>query len=214
MAQVVHDATRDDDTPEGLSSMDKYAVAVLEAALGLAGDPDCDDQEAVAELQRMARHRESLRVAEINSRSGGRYRDFEVESRAQRLLEAALTGQPVRQLAEPDSQRIQIVEDFAALPEGEQWGRLVMAIPQLDALDAEASLGAFVLPSEILDRSVSASERVRAARDNQERVDHLCERLDVLLGPRSSLTEPLLGSTYARRFAADYLLSPARVTAG
>jgi hypothetical protein len=209
MERLVRDVTSDDYTPEGVVGLDKRGRAVLDAAYDLAADDEWSEPDAVAELLRIAgRHRDALRDAENNARHGGRYRDFEIENRAQRLLEAAISGDPVRQPTEEDQRRFTVIEAFESLPEAERWRRLLAAVPHLEQLGHEATEGAFVFPAELADRSAPQAVRTAAADHYQARMQNLNQRLDSLLGPRSESTDPLLGSAYARAFVRDYLTSP------
>src|SRR5439155_26903082 len=96
------------------------------AAPGLEGDPDMDDRNAVEGVRRLTgRHHDAIRVAEIQSRRGGEFVDLPVENRAQRLLEAALTGQPIRPVTDDDARRMETVDAFADLPLEDAWQELV-----------------------------------------------------------------------------------------
>jgi hypothetical protein len=201
--------SRDDYTPEGDPDLDKHDQAVLDAASGLAGDDQWSDEDAVRELQRLAkRHPDSLSVAEIASRSAGRYQDFAIDNRAQRLLRAALTGGAVQQPSPSDLHRFEIVEEFAALPIDQAWEELVTAVPSLYQLAEQRKAGTFALPAELLDRSLPREVRRDRAREHLAITEDLNCRLDAALGPRSGQTDALLGSAYAREFAVGYLISP------
>ena len=204
----IRDLTRDDYTPEGFLGLDKHDQAVLDTAFGLAGDDQWSDEDAVRELQRVARrHRDSLRIAEIASRREGRYQDFAVENRAQRLLHAALTGEAVQQPSASDVHRFEVVNAFAALPTDRAWEELVAAVPSLDLLAGQRNEGAFAMPADLLDPSVSREVRRDRAREHCAVTADLSSRLDAALGPRSGQTDALLGSAFAREFAMEYLLT-------
>ena len=208
IGKIVSDASRKEYLPEGLVRLDRHSKALLELANDLAADPSCDDEAAAAEIVRRAGSRkDALRVAEINSRASGYYRDFEVENRAQRLLEAAASRQPVRQVTEVDQERFRVVEQFAALSENLAWEKLVVAQPALGDLAAQAIAGAFGNPLDLMKQSGASDERVKAAQEHQDRIRQLVRSLDGLVGPRSSSSDVLIRSTYARVFAEEYLYS-------
>jgi hypothetical protein len=208
---VLKDISRDDYTPEGVPCLDKYGQTVLEAAYGLAGDVQWTDADAVKELLRVAgRHHEALEMAEIVSRREGRYLDFPIENRAQRLLNAAATGHPVELPSETDRRRFALVDAFDELPAEEAWQRLAAAVPELEELAEQRKAGTFEAPPELLNRSSPIGVRAAASQAHFGTLRELWVRLDFLLGPRSGQADPLLGSAYARQFALEYLESSPR----
>jgi hypothetical protein len=186
--------------------MNRKAEAIFELATELAEDPSHSDDKAVATIVKAGGHQpESLRIAEINSRIEGRYLDFPLESRVQRLLESALTGQPVKQPTDDDLIRFAAVGRFCALPDNEKWRQLVSAVPELSELAREAANGAFRIPPEIADPSSEQSARRDAHRKLQTMRSHLNSRLDPIVGPQSGSQNPLVSSASAREFAYGYL---------
>lgn len=178
--------------------MSRRAVAAYDAACDLAADGATSDEGAARQLQRRYR-RSDLSVAEINSRTGGIYRDLAVPNRVQRLLVAALNGTPVRTPSEDDMRRFQCVEAFDALPEAERWQRLVRQVPEL----------AGVL--EGLPRySVAEKEDWRNAREDLAVLNGYLDReLPPRVGPDCGSLDPLISSRYAHDFAANYLFEAA-----
>lgn len=200
-------ASRDEHTPEGVPALNEHDRAVLRAAHRLASDQERSDSDAVAELVHVAgRHRNRLRKAEIASRRSGHYLDFAVENRAQRLLQAAVTGEAVTEPSASDRHRFGLVESFRALPADRAWDQLVVAVPELADIADERRGGAFDIPPGLRDLSIPHEQTAATAREASARFQALGSRLDALLGPRSSQNDPLLGSVYARRFAFQYLL--------
>lgn len=211
--RIATETSRDEDTPEGSEAMDKQTYALLSHAWRVAADPALDDDVAVAELRKLAgtSPEETLRVAEINSREGGRFRDFAVENRRQRLLEAALHRKPVRPPTATEIERMRVVEPFAALPVGEQWARLVAAIPELAELERIASRGAFSVAHYLQEAALSRDERQALIRTCSEHCSQLHQQLDRLLEPSRGSGETLLASRYVYRFLSNYLMNPDRV---
>ena len=199
------DASRDEFTPEGVPAMDKRSKLLLDAAWDLASDDDWADDAAVAELLRLAgHHHDALRVAEINARHGGTFVDLYVENRAQRLLEAALTGQAVRQLAPDEEERIQTLETFADLEPQEAWAELVRLIPSLDLIAAEIVKGALTESASNDDQTASRPRR-RSSAWNETHIA-LQKQVGLLVGPGSNSTDVIGSSVYARTLALNHLL--------
>jgi hypothetical protein len=208
-------ASRDEHTPEGVPALNEHDRAVLHAAHRMASDQERSDRDAVAELLRVAgRHRNRLRKAEIASRRSGHYLDFAVENRAQRLLQAAVTGDAVTEPSPSDRHRFGLIEFFRALPPDRAWDQLVVAVPELADLADQQHAGAFDLPAHFLDQSTPPEQMAAVARDVSARLQALGTRLDALLGPRSGQNDPLLGSVYARRFAFEHLLQRQNPSSG
>jgi hypothetical protein len=200
-------ASRDENTPEGVPALNEQDRAVLQKASLLAADERLTDEDAVSELLVAARHhRKRLRKAEIAARRAGRYMDFVVENRAQRLLEAAATGQPVGAPTESDHHRFQVVESFHALVRDQAWQQLVAAVPKLAAIADQQRAGLFDIPTSLTDAAAPPDVRAAAARQASAVFAELGVRLDRLLGPRSGQSDPLLRSAYVRQFAYEYFL--------
>lgn len=200
------DASRDEFTPEGVPAMDKRSKLLLDAAWDLASDEDWADDAAVAELLRLAgRHRDALRVAEINARHGGTFVDLYVENRAQRLLEAALTGHPVRQLGPDEEQRINTLDTFAELAPQEAWAELVRLIPPLDLIAAEIVKEASTDPASNDDQTASRPRR-RASAWTGTQIEDLQKQVNLLVGPGSNSKDVIGSSVYARTCALNHLL--------
>ncbi len=200
-------ASRDEYTPEGVPALNEQDRAVLRKAYLLAADERLTDDDAVSELLVTARHhRKRLRKGEIAARRRGRYMDFVVENRAQRLHEAAATGQPVGAPTESDRHRFQVVESFHALARDQAWEQLVAAVPELATIADQQRAGLFDIPTSLADAAAPPEVQAAAARQSSAVFAELGVRLDRLLGPRSGQTDPLLGSVYVRQFAYEYLL--------
>jgi hypothetical protein len=204
VTRILVNASRDEFTPEGVPPMDKRAHAIWEAALGLAGDDEWDDHSAIEELLRLAgRHRDALRVAEIQSRNGGDFVDLPIPNRAQRLLEAALTGRPVRQVTADDERRMEIVDAFDDLPADEAWDELVRRVPGLsDLFDDHADP---LTENGPLDESGVGAAHPPPSWTAEE-LERLRGRIAALLGPQSGSSDVVVGSVYARNFAVNHLL--------
>ena len=206
LEQVRFEASKTDDTPEGVPTMDRHAKAAYQMAQDLAARPGSDDEAAAAELRRAARkHPDALRVAEINSRAGGRFRDFEVEGRTQRLLEAAASGRPVRPVTDPERRRIDTIARFSALPADEQWQRLRHAVPELSALWADAEGGRFARPP--IHQDMAPEEQRQAWQETRRRFEDLRSSVGRLVGPAAHPDDPLAGSRYVENFVMANLPS-------
>jgi hypothetical protein len=190
---LILESTRDEFTPEGVPEMDGRAKGLLDAALDLGSDDEWTDAVGVAELVRRADlHRDALRVAEINSRNGRTYLDLEIENRAQRLLEAAVSGEPVKPVSAEDRQRFEVIWALAELPVEEKWDTLVRAVPALRTL---------------VDGIRSATGHGQLSK---EELDRVMETVASLVGPRSGTSDMLLGSVYVRTLALNYVFWQAR----
>lgn len=197
--ESIRDVTRDEFTPEGVPGMDKRAKALLEAAWHLARDERWTDEAAVTELRRLAgRHRDAVEAAEINARHGGSFVDLSVENRAQRLLEAVLTGRPVRQVSPVEQRRMETIDAFDDMDPDEAWADLLRRVPALKALAAEAVRGG--LNNDPVPPAGSES------RWTEQQLARLRQRVAQLVGPNSGSADVIVGSVYARTFALNRLL--------
>ena len=180
--------TKNEFTPEGVAPMNDRQNRIYERALDLASDDDWSDEAAVKELRRLAGRRQTdLGPAEVTARIGGRFLDLEVENRAQRLLASAISGEPIRAVTNEERQRFDAVGEFAELGPDAAWNRLVAAVPPLGEV------------AEELIRSSAGSKLTT------EDLRNLLERVQLLVGPGSGSSDPLIGSVYARTFATDRL---------
>jgi len=211
---VMLDATRDEFTPEGLLPMDKRAKALLDAALALAANETRSDDAAVAELTRLAKRRpDVVRVAENNARAAGEYVDLAVPNRAQRLLLAALSGQPVTQPSAEDRRRFELVGAFAQLPPQAAWDQLVTAVPGLGELARAVSGGQLGQHSAQSGSAQSGSAQSGSAQSGSAQsgsrrqfLIRLTIAVDTLVGPKSPTGDVLLKSEFVRTFVMSYLM--------
>jgi hypothetical protein len=193
------EVTSNEFTPDGVPRMDERAKALLEAAWGLAGDDEWADDAAVTELRRLAgHHHDALRVAEINSRHGGRFLDLPIENRAQRLLEAAYTGHLVSPVSDEERSRMELIDAFDSLDPEDQWRELTRQVTGLEDLEAEAVALRGCGPP--------FSDRRAWARWAVEQDQIVKQKVRGLVGPGSGSADTVLASIYAREFTTNYLI--------
>jgi len=186
-----------------------------------------EDREAVDELvQRAEGHDAALRRAALWLRCDGQASEQLVENRAHRLLQAALSGEAVRELTESERQIIDELESlrarsddgFNALVEKEPRMRAVAdAIRPVEGMPPQDELGvepirswvaiSFPFATRAMSRAPVLGRRVPAA------LLGLIDQLEGLVGPTSASLDPVLRSHLAMNIAVRYcvpLLDPAR----
>src|SRR5438132_6363705 len=195
-----------------------------------------EDAQAVAELRALASNRRrTLRQAQRASRFGGYHHELRQANLAHRLLEAAVTRNPVAAITPEDQKRIETVEAFDSLSLSEQWAGLTILQPLLIELEADVQAGRFgeirQLPAGVRRRgestdstspagegsrqvSLSSSdppftdEEIRQIGEHGRAHNELIERLQSLVGPDSAHGDLLLNSQRAFEVARFYLLHP------
>ena len=225
---------QDRDRPE-IVSLNAKSKPVLDHAQQLARDGR-EDAQAVAELRALASNRRrTLRRAERASRFGGYHHEQRQANLAHRLLEAAVTRNPVAGISPEHQKRIETVEAFDSLSLSEQWAGLTILQPLLIDLEADVQAGRFgeirkfppgvggrgdstdsTSPADEDSRQVSLSssnppfteEEIRQIGEHGRRHNELIERLKSLVGPDSPDGDLLLNSQRAFEAARFYLLHP------
>lgn len=193
----------DHDRPE-IVSTNAQSRTVLERAKQL-GRQGREDEQAVAELRALARHRRrTLRQAERASRFMGYHHELSHANLANRLLNAAIAGEavPPARTAE-DKERIETVKRVNRLARDEQWAQLTLLQPALTALEIDVRAGRF---GDITNRP--SEEDMRGIRQQGEGRRELMAQLRRLLGPRCGQANPLLETQRALDIANAHLLRP------
>ncbi len=120
--------------------------AAKREAMELASE-DREDRQAAEELvSRAEGHDEALRRAALWLRCDGQASEQLLENRAHRLLQAALSGEAVQQITEPERRFIEDLESLRAHPE-DRFDALVEKEPRLRAV-AEAIRPVDGMPSQ------------------------------------------------------------------
>src|SRR5437660_883508 len=131
---------QDRDRPE-IVSLNAKSKPVLDHAQQLGRDGR-EDAQAVAELRALASNgRRTLRQAQRASRFGGYHHELRQANLAHRLLEAAVTRNPVAAITPEDQKRLETVEAFDSLSLSEQWAGLTIRQPLLIELEADVQAG-------------------------------------------------------------------------
>jgi hypothetical protein len=188
---------------------DERSSAILERAQDLAADGR-EDQGAVAELKALAgRHQRALRLAALRARQWGQHRESSMHNLAHRLLQSAVSGNPVETVRAPERERLTVLDDFAELDRDEAWQTLTTREPQLRELETDARTGRFGRLAGVIDNAMATEEKRQIARERLNGMMELDERLKRLVGPESRRGDILLESHLALETVHSHLLSGA-----
>lgn len=218
---------KDPNRPESFRTTPE-SDAVLDHAHRLAREGR-EDSAAVAELRAVAeQRRQTLKLALAASRFAGYYQEYRHANLVYRLLVAATADTDVPDVTASHRRLIAAVEELQALPEQEQWARIVDLQPRLRVLENQVRSGAFGSftrdePTEATlqrarrqigpdGRTVRAIPRDRSVRRDlvalQTEGRHVLEltaRLRHLVGPSSDNRHHVLGSQVAFDVAFAHL---------
>jgi hypothetical protein len=204
MRRANREIQRADPEDPGSVSVSPEALKVAERAFKL-GRSKREDRRAVAELVALAQgNTKTLENAERFSRQGARHCEDEPFNRANRLLVAALNGEPVVPASPESKQLFKTVRQFLALSPVEAWELLVSREPRLEELASETSRGTFSQPLVAVTRNSSPGLQ-RIAREQSLAQSELGDRLRELVGPIAAATDPLLTSRAAFAAALSHL---------
>ena len=130
----------------GIAILGPRSGLLKREAMELASE-DREDRQAAEELvSRAEGHDEALRRAALWLRCDGQASEQLLENRAHRLLQAALSGEAVQQITEPERRFIEDLESLRAHPE-DRFDALVEKEPRLRAV-AEAIRPVDGMPSQ------------------------------------------------------------------
>jgi hypothetical protein len=196
----------DAESPEFVM-FDERSSAILKRARDLAADGR-EDQDAVAELKALAgRHRRALRLAALGARQWGRHRESSLRNLAHRLLQSAVTGDPVEAVGAGEREQLAVLDHFAELDRDDAWQTLVAREPQLRELEADARVGRFGRLSRGIEDVIATEEKREIAREGLRGMIELDKRLTPLVGPKSGQGDVLLESHIALECARHHILA-------
>lgn len=185
-------AQLDDEQPPGVVMTNDRSERIQRRALELAHQ-HATDEDAVRILTELAgRHTRDLRVAAHALRLSDRNREFAVDDRAYRLLQAVITGEPVSRPNAEEQARLHMFAEFRDKPMAEQFHILTEIEPAV--------------------RQV-ADDLAASGWNGHEPTPHhfaALTRLRQIVGIRASNDDPLIRSGTAGDAASRYLIETAR----
>ena len=196
--------TKKGEVPNGVL-LNERSNQIRNRAIELATD-EREDDSAVAELVALTgRHRHDAEVAALDLCTENRCHESRTYNRAYRLLEAAITSEPIPPPTDADVVLMGVVGHLRQLPQDVLFRELAAKEPRLDEVEALVRSGELGAPIDTSILNLRDEERREFARNMLERHEELRKRLLPLVGPEAEVDDLALRSHFARSSVELYL---------
>jgi hypothetical protein len=177
---------------------------IRDLAIDLATN-EREDEGAVAELVALTgRHRHDAEVAALDLCTQNKCHESHTYNRAYRLLQAAITSEPVAQPTPADVALMEAVKDLPDAPEA-IFRALVIKEPRLKEVETLVRSGELGTRIDTDLPTLPIEQRRAVARDWLERHETMRKRLLPLVGPEAEVDDLALRSYFSQESVQDYL---------
>jgi hypothetical protein len=196
--------TEEDGVPKVVLLNDR-SHQIRDLAMELA-TTEREDEGAVAELVALTgRHRHDAEVAALDLCTENKCHESRTYNRANRLLRAATTSEPMAQTTAADLATIEAVEDLNEMPPDVMSETLVAKEPRLAEIEAMVRSGGLGARMSLDVMKLTTDERRSFGQEWLERDGKLRSELRPLVGPEAEVDDLALRSYAAKSNVKEYI---------